>query len=268
MEIYKNYLEDFMYIHSDMKSRYIKELKSLPKGKLIGYITNGNQQYYRSQVTNDGTYMRRGIGKDDHMKAQLARREYLQRVIPMLNHNIKILEHAYTHYQTITPDNVISNMSTVYRSLPKQYFTDKSILPERLQQWMDEPFDQSTYKPEEKIHKTSRNLKVRTRAEVIIAEALYSYNIAFRYEQRLYIRNRRYAPDFTIKLPDGRLYYWEHAGKTHDKNYMYDHYDKLISYLYAGIVPGENLILTYDSIDGEFDSEAVHFEIKNKLLSP
>lgn len=38
MEIYKNYLEDFMYIHQKLKSIYIKELKSLPKGKLIGYL--------------------------------------------------------------------------------------------------------------------------------------------------------------------------------------------------------------------------------------
>lgn len=269
MEIYKNYLEDFMYIHEKLRAIYIKELKSLPKGKLIGYFNNGKYQYYHSESVN-GKYIRQGIGKNIHMKKQLARKEYLMKVIPILDANIKVLSSALSGYQSITPESVISMMSDIYKSLPMQYYTDKlsrtAKLSEELQQWMDAPFDQSTYNPHEKIHTTSRNLKVRTKSELIIAEILYMYNIAFHYEERIYIKGRRYAPDFTIKLPDGRIYYWEHVGLTNDAFYMYDHYDKLRNYQYKGIVPWKNLILTYDNELGDLNTQIIHSEIKNKLL--
>ena len=266
MEIYKEQLQKIMYIHNQMKAKYIKELKSSPKGKLIGYLHKGKHQYYHSQTVNN-IYTRRGIGKNDYLKKQLARKRYIEKVLPIIENNIKALETALNNYQIITPEIIIDKMSAVYKSLPQSYFTDKSILPEELELWMNEPFDQSTFNLHEKIHTTSRGLKVRTKAELLIAEILYMYNIAFRYEQRLYIRNRRYAPDFTIKLPDGKIIYWEHAGKTHDTGYMYDHYDKLRFYLYKGIVPGENLILTYDAINGDFNTQIIHSEIKNKLLN-
>lgn len=265
MEIYKNYLEDFMYIHQKLKSIYIKELKSLPKGKLIGYLNNNNYQYYHSETVN-GKYTRHGIGKNNHLKQQLARKEYLTKVIPILESNIKTLTKALTDYQSIIPDSIINKMSDVYKSLPKQYFIDKSIMPEELQQWMKAPFDQSTYKLHEKIHTTSRDLKVRTKSELIIAELLYSYNIAFRYEQRLYIRDKRFAPDFTIKLPNGKIFYWEHVGLTNSYGYMNDHYYKLKYYQYQNIVPWKNLILTYDNESGELNTQIIHSEIKNKLL--
>ncbi|MBR3787048.1 MAG: hypothetical protein IKJ85_01520 [Firmicutes bacterium] len=288
MEIYKNYLEDFMYIHQKLRSIYIKELDSLPKGRLIGYLSNGKYQYYHSESIN-GKYVRHGVGKNTYLKRQLARKEYLIKVIPILDNNVKVLATALSGYQSITPEFVIDMMSNIYKSLPTEYYTDKlsynssltsslltgdnyqtqnidTAITEKLQKWMDAPFDQSTYNPHEKIHTTSRNLKVRTKSELIIAEILYMYNIAFHYEERVYIRGRRYAPDFKIKLPDGRIYYWEHVGLTNDTFYMYDHYDKLRNYQYKGIVPWKNLILTYDNELGDLNTQIIHSEIKNKLL--
>ena len=284
MEIYKNYLENFMYIHQKLRSIYIKELESLPKGKLIGYFSNGKYQYYRSETIN-GKYIRHGIGKDQYKKKQLARKEYLLKVIPVIESNIKVLSTALSGYQSITPEFIIDKMSAIYKSLPTQHFTDNLLhtddlsiydihntqhadphVTAKLQQWMDAPFDQSTYNLHEKIHTTSRNLKVRTKSELIIAEILYMYNIAFHYEERIYIHGRRFAPDFTIKLPNGKTYYWEHVGLTNDKSYMYDHYDKLRYYQYKDIVPWKNLILTYDNELGDLNTQIIHSEIKNKLL--
>lgn len=266
MEIYENYLNDFVQFHVDLHDNYTKQLKSLPKGKLIGRKYKDKFQYYQLLSTINGKYTRHGIGKNDHLKQQLARKEYLTKVIPILESNIKTLSKALTDYQSITPDSIINKMSDVYKSLPKQYFIDKSIMPEELQQWMDSPFDQSTFNLHEKIHTTSRGLKVRSKSELIIAETLYSYNIAFRYEQRVYVNGRRFVPDFIIKLPNGKLFYWEHAGMTHDKLYMHDHYNKLRYYQQADIVPWKNLILTYDNEFGELNTQIIHSEIKNKLL--
>lgn len=91
-------------------------------------------------------------------------------------------------------------------------------MQEELQLWMDADFEQSTFKPHLKVHTTSKGLKVRTKSELLIAEMLYRYHIAFRYEQILYANHRRYAPDFTILRADGRIMYWEHFGMTNNQS--------------------------------------------------
>lgn len=265
MELYKKLLEDFMQSHEQLRANYIKELKSLPPGRLIGTKYKDRFQYYQWKKTDDGC-IRRGIGKNKQLVAKLARKEYLKKALPLLEADIVTLQTAMNKYIAFNPESIISGMSNVYKSLPQSYFTDKPVMCDSLHKWMNEPFDQSDYNLQEKTQITTRGLKVRTKSELLIAEMLHSYNIAFRYEQRIYIGGHRYAPDFTIKLADGRIVYWEHCGMTHDALYMHRHYEKLRRYQSADIVPWQNLIVTYDDENGKINLQIVESEIKNKLL--
>ena len=96
--------------------------------------------------------------------------------------------------------------------------------------WADEPYIMSDYKPEMRRHSTSRGLKVRSKSELIIAEKYYEYNIPFRYEQVIVFGNTSLAPDFTIRMEDGRMFYWEHCGMTNDENYIRHHRWKMNIY--------------------------------------
>ena len=83
------------------------------------------------------------------------------------------------------------------------------------------------------------------------AEKLRQYGIPFRYEATTGIPDLPYVPDFMIKRPrDGKIFYWEHFGDVNDEKYMKRNGRKLERYEEYGIVPWDNLIITYDFQDG------------------
>lgn len=150
-------------------------------------------------------------------------------------------------------------------------------------QWGETEFDQEPKNPETHIHITSRGERTRAKSELIILEQLYSYTIPSRYEMRIYVSDPRYvnysnytltpqtpydkyfAPDFTFETADGSLLFWEHAGMMDDPSYRARHIQKLNDYRQAGIVPWQNLIVTYDQ-DGAANMQIIKSTILYHLL--
>lgn len=133
--------------------------------------------------------------------------------------------------------------------------------------WALSDYVQSDYKPEEKIHTTSRELKVRSKSELIICEIFYKYGIEFRYEEVIYINGRRLEPDFIIRRrSDGKIFYWEHCGMMDLPGYRKRYFEKRDLYEFCGIVPWDNLIFTYDR-EGSIDSNYIESIVKTVLLA-
>ncbi|MGI6767074.1 MAG: hypothetical protein ACOX4R_07720 [Lentihominibacter sp.] len=150
-------------------------------------------------------------------------------------------------------------------------------------QWGEMEFDQEPKIPDVHIHTTSRGERTRAKSELIILEQLYSYTIPSRYEMRIYVSDPRYvnctnytltpqtpydkyfAPDFTFETADGSLLFWEHAGMMDDPSYRARHIQKLNDYRQAGIVPWQNLIVTYDR-DGAANMQIIKSTILYHLL--
>ena len=100
----------------------------------------------------------------------------------------------------------------------------------------------------------------------ILAEKLYEFGLPFRYEEVMHFQNVDIAPDFTIRRADGKLFYWEHEGMTNSERYVNWQQRKAQLYAGVGIVPWDNLIVTYDSDDGTVDIRVIESEIRNRLL--
>ena len=201
---------------------------------------------------------RRSIGTNEDMIGKLARKEYLKAKNNLLAKNIELLEMAEEDFVDVSHDEIRRLMPPRVARLPEKNFFESV-------QWENLP-KEGIYRSEERIHTTSRGLRVRSKSELIIAEKLYEYNIKFRYEERLHIGKHIFVPDFTIRRGDGKLFYWEHCGRTHDKKYMEHHKWKMNLYEGIGIVPWDNLIVTYDDEAGSINLLAVEGEIKAKLL--
>lgn len=109
------------------------------------------------------------------------------------------------------------------------------------------------------IHKTMRGEMVRSKSEVIIADSLFRSGIRYEYETELDLGEdgiRR--PDFTVDDEEsGRLFYWEHCGMMSDENYRKRWQAKKELYANHGIIEGENLIVSYDGINGSIDSSEI-----------
>lgn len=114
-----------------------------------------------------------------------------------------------------------------------------------LQNWAQAPFEQNPYRPENKVHRVSTGLSVRSKSEAMIASRLQIHRIPFRYECILYINGRPVYPDFTIRHPQtGETYYWEHLGLLEEPAYSQRAGEKITLYANGGIYINRSLILT------------------------
>lgn len=70
-----------------------------------------------------------------------------------------------------------------------------------------------------KIYPTSKGDYVRSKSEVIIANLLYNSELDYEYEKELKYDFGIIRPDFTVKTPNGNIYYWEHLGMLGKEEY-------------------------------------------------
>jgi hypothetical protein len=115
------------------------------------------------------------------------------------------------------------------------------------------------------IHRTARGEMVRSKSEVIIANALAAKGVDYAYERPLTIEGVTKYPDFTIEdMESGQTLYWEHCGMLHVPSYRRRWEEKLDWYRRHGIRAQEDgggveatLILTRDEANGSIDSARI-----------
>ncbi|SHO59924.1 AAA family ATPase [Algoriphagus zhangzhouensis] len=105
------------------------------------------------------------------------------------------------------------------------------------------------------IHQASDGKLLRSKSELLIYQQFINHGIEALYEKDLVIREVQKLPDFTIMDEySDKVYYWEHCGMMHDKEYRERWADKCQWYRDNDILPieeggGKNgiLIATYDT---------------------
>jgi len=123
------------------------------------------------------------------------------------------------------------------------------------------------------IHRTARGEMVRSKSEVIIANALAAKGVDYAYERPLTLEGVTKYPDFTIEdMESGRTIYWEHCGMLHVPSYRRRWQEKLAWCRTHGILPleeggGENgtLIISRDEANGSIDSAKITKLIEDVL---
>jgi hypothetical protein len=112
---------------------------------------------------------------------------------------------------------------------------------------MKNSFAGNVYHANELIYLTNSGIRVRSKSERTIADALHQYAIPFRYEAALALDSEIKYPDFAIFRPsDGKLFLWEHFGLMDQDVYREKAIDKLYIYTRNGFYPFVNLICTYE----------------------
>lgn len=109
------------------------------------------------------------------------------------------------------------------------------------------------------IHKTKQGEMVRSKSEVIVADALFDAGIKYRYEADLKLSNGVTAhPDFTIYNDEWQpIFYWEHLGMLQKEDYRKKWDIKRKSYEENGIIEGKNLIISKDGLNGSINSQEI-----------
>ena len=242
-------------------------LKTSPEGGLVlKKNVNGHRRYYITTKGSDKPrYANRKMLIMVYKLKQKRKAEVKARI---LENNIAVREYVMENYQDCSDEAVEAMLPVAYRNddeLNAKVINQKS-------RGRQIPQSENPYKPEELKHITSFNLRVRSKGELIIAEALYAGGFVFFYEKRLELYDedgniKVIYPDFIIVFPSGFVVYWVHKGRLDDREYMMRDMKKTQLYYDNGIFEPHNLIVTTDGPGGTTDVEAVH-RIINGLLMP
>ena len=262
------YKEQLQSIYNDLQKQKIlleSEQGYLPDGYL-NIRTYNEKDYYTWQIPKGGRrkkVFRKGITKDKEQIGKLVRKRYLDRAIDRINKDIQLLEEILRQYKEIDEASVM-----------KEYIGKHPDLKDSLrygnmsdEDWMADYRKPVDFYEAGLISTDASGNKMRSRGEIIIASRLEFFGIPYRYEARIPHPDVNRVPDFTIRRPrDGKIFYWEHLGKTSDARYLEDNIRKLREYAEIGITPWDNLIITYDQDDGGIDVKRIDAVIKGWLL--
>ena len=226
-----------------------QKLKNLPEENIS---CERDKQYIRWYLISEGkrNYLPRSQEKLANKLMQ--KKYYLARLKDDLDEITflkKCLKIAPPHTRRI--DKLLSPDSSYHNLLLSAVFNDEVS-------WSTTDYQRSNNYPEKLIHNTYAGIPVRSKSEVLIANALFSKHIPFRYEACLQLGSHTVYPDFTIRHPvTKKIYYWEHLGMMGEEDYLDNALTKIRRYCRNNIYPDGNLILTYESLQTPLDSELV-----------
>ena len=251
---------------SAMLSNYIKQLKSINKEDSFEFSLSAYEKkghiYYNGTENKKTIYL--GNGSDRRVK--LKQLHYLLKLsIETINNNIKLEKQFLKKYRNADP-NYIAELA------PKAYRAGIEFLPQvagmiNIKKWANEPYERKFIHIEHLGHTAKNGTLMRSKSEVLIANALIDKGVPFRYEEKTLIGGIEVSPDFKpfIKKKN-RTIIWEHAGMMSNPEYREKFLKKLELYFTNGYKPWRDLILTFDDENGNIDSLEIDNIIDSFLL--
>lgn len=219
----------------------LTENEKLPKGTI--YVSPGKtkKQYYLSDCysINHRVYMSQVL---EDVAARYIQREYNEKVIKALQWEISLLK----KYLRISRKKGMCALDKLMCKSKKSLYRPVILSDgEYAEKWLNEKYDTKGFSQGEPLFETSFGLRVRSKSEIMIAEALNREKIPFKYEYPFKVRGRCLYPDFVcLNVRKREAYIWEHFGLLHDKEYLSKVIDKMVLYEERGYVPGKNMIIT------------------------
>lgn len=243
------------------------ELKNLPEGRLrITHKQAGNHavQYYhcRNKAERNGVYLAQSelaIAND------LAKKGYLLKLKNKVMIQLEFLKKSLPDLTDKPFQQVFKNLSSDRKLLITPLIPDDETF---IRQWQNIEYEGLPFEPGTAVINTERGERVRSKSEKILADKFYKMGIPYHYEMPIHIP--RYGdryPDFTLLNKRNRkTIYWEHYGKMDDEKYVNQNIKKMNVYTKAGIIPGKNLIMTFETVQQPLDIKAMERLINEFLL--
>ena len=221
-----------------------RRLKTAPEGQIrVVKHRKGYQFYLREQPSDtSGIY----IPVSEKQKAiALIQKKYDQQILTAAQKQLTAIAKFLKEYQP----GILKNIYELLPEVRKENIKPVEISDrEYVEKWLSAEYPRKEFSEETPEHYTSNGERVRSKSEVMIADALRQAGIPYRYECPLELGQTTVHPDFTIlRTSDRKLIYWEHLGMMDDPDYCRKAFQKLRKYEANGIYPGVNLIITMET---------------------
>lgn len=202
--------------------------------------------YLRRDGQKSGRYLSKKADRD--LLQRLAQKDYAQKIVCQAKKELKAIEAFEKKYPQYTAEQVQDQYEKDALALIKPLVTTNDQYAKRWQEEYEIINDFHDFHKENCIYTTKRGEKVRSKSEVIIADALFYEKIPYYYERSVYIDGIGIChPDFTVLNVNTRKeYIWEHFGMMSDMEYAQSSVRKIQEYQKAGYFLGKNFIATYE----------------------
>lgn len=134
---------------------------------------------------------------------------------------------------------------------------------ELIEEWNHRVYTGKSFPPNFPEYYTGKKERVRSKSEIMIADGLSKNNVLYHYEEPVYLEGYGWIyPDFHIfNLRLRKELYWEHLGLLDVEEYRNSSMKKLHMYLQAGLIYGDNLILSFETSKVPLDTRDVQLLI-------
>lgn len=241
----------------------IKLTKSSPKEKLRVLSKKNCFQYYiiKESGETNGTYLPR---KDIRKASLIAQRDYNKEAVAILKKQLATIDTFLATYHPDELDNAYSKLHPGRKTL---------VTPVRepdedfIANWLRHPYTHKPFEINAPEYYTTSNIRVRSKSEVIIADALTRANIPYRYEYPTSIKGwGTLYPDFTcLDIRTHEEIIWEHFGLMGDAEYTENAIQKIAHYATNGYILGKNFIATFESAFTPLSMKQVQVYIETRF---
>ena len=190
------------------------------------------------------------------MIRELCQKDYDERVLAAA-------EKEYTRLKMLQNIYKKGNCEEIYEKLHidrKMYITP-IVLPqdEFVLNWMKQDYTRKGFSDDYPEYYTDNGERVRSKSEILIANALKKYGVPYRYEAPLYLEGLGIIhPDFTVlNARERKEYYWEHLGKMDDSEYVEQALHRIDVYQKNNMFLGDKLILSYETYKYPINSKNI-----------
>lgn len=263
------------YLHElekriEVLTRIIKENEQELSGKIYSDLPTGIIQVFDTKLRTQ--YYICDNGKRTYVKVKerskvkdMCQKEYLERSLEAARKELKQLNKLYCICKNDSWERVYEKQHP-----KKQAMQSPGWLPDRefVKEWESDVYEKKTFKEMVPEYYTDREERVRSKSEILIANALHKHQVPYYYEKPLHLNGYGTVhPDFTLlNVRERKTLYWEHMGMLDDETYMDYALDKITAYEKNGIFPGHQLILTHETSKKPINSKLIESIIMEYCL--
>ncbi|MBO6240954.1 MAG: hypothetical protein J6O61_09035 [Butyrivibrio sp.] len=244
-----------------------KRLVEVPEGNLR-ITSSGKHIQYMHCKEKDGKYQKQGeyLKKEDMpLVRRLAQKSYDQKMKKLVDRRLKQIQIISKEYSEDELELIYTNMNVNRQALVTP--VEKTWV-QKVADWKAIPYTGKEFEEGAPEIYTKKGERVRSKSEKLIADTLFDLGIEYKYECPIVLKGYGVVyPDFTIlSRKTGKEVYWEHDGKMDDPKYSEKAVRKINSYIYNGIIPGDRLMLTFETSNIVLNDRTIKKMIDNFLL--
>ncbi len=250
------------------------ELSKAPTGKIHIINNHGRTQFYERSLPNqkNGQYIRK---KEKKRIADLVNKKYMEDTHNAASRELDLIENFLAEY----PNEEIHDWYPGYPEEARKYL--KLIEPsdqDLVRMWMEEKYTSNPLPVPSADYTTDLGEWVRSKSELNIANTLHKYNIPYKYEYPVKLKRQNNSPhggtytetvypDFcALNVRTRKVIYWEHLGMLDDREYREKNLAKIIDYEANGIFPGDQLVITHETMKNPLSTRQIKMVIEHYLL--